>query len=290
MKIVAATIQMPSELLNVVANLERADALLRQARDAGADLAVLPEMFNTGYGLLPDYSHCAETIDGPTLSHLSARSREWRMAIAAGFVEREGHHLYDSLAFCTPDGQIHVYRKRNLVFWERFRFRPGRQPVVVETPWGRIGFAVCADMIYRRVWRDYRDRIDLAIVSAAWPVFANRHTGRRHWLFGHIGPLSGEIPHKVARDLGIPVVFSNQCGVTRTTIPLFGLGLAERLYDRFAGLSSICDGHHGPPQMAGTDEQVLLSPVTIHPSRGLRSWRSTFPSVPVASCSESVPS
>ena len=47
------------------------------------------------------------------------------MAIAAGFVEREGRHLYDSLAFCAPDGDVHIYRKRNLVFWERFRFHPG---------------------------------------------------------------------------------------------------------------------------------------------------------------------
>ena len=50
-----------------------------------------------------------------------------------------------------------LYRKRNLVFWERFRFRPGKSPLVVPTPWGRIGFAVCADMIYRKVWHDYRE-------------------------------------------------------------------------------------------------------------------------------------
>ena len=54
------------------------------------------------------------------------------MAIAAGFVEREGRHLYDSLVFCSPDGDIRIYRKRNLVFWERFRFHPGRLPLIVQ--------------------------------------------------------------------------------------------------------------------------------------------------------------
>jgi predicted amidohydrolase len=279
LKILAAAIQMPAAPRQVAANIARADALLRQAHDAGAELAVLPEMFNTGYGMMPDYGPFAEDRDGPTLRHLRDRARQWRMAIAAGFVERDGRHLYDALAFCEPEGPVHVYRKRHLVFWERFRFRPGRGPLVVPTRWGRIGFAICADMIYRRVWRDYRGRIDLAIVSAAWPDFADRETGRRHWLFGHVGPLSGAIPAKVAVDLGIPVVFANQCGATSTLIPV----LRTQIADRFAGLSSVCDGRHGPPVRAGAEETIVSSPITLHSPRGSKSCRSTFPLAPVAS-------
>lgn len=283
MKITAAAIQMASEPLNVPANLARADELLREAHDAGASLAVLPEMFNTGYGLMPDYGPSAEGRDGPTFRHLATRAREWNMAIAAGFVESDAHHLYDSIGFVTPDGKVHVYRKRNLVFWERFRFRPGRDLLVVATPWGRVGFAVCADMIYKKVWDDYRGRIDLAIVCSAWPDFADRDTGRKHWLFGHVGPLSGAIPGKVAVDLGIPVVFANQCGHTRTVIPI----LKAVITDRFAGLSSICDGRHSAPILAGSDEQVLIADLTLHPSQGPRTWRSTSSSAPEASSFES---
>src|SRR5438132_6448242 len=277
---------MPSDPLNVPANLQRADDLLRAAHADGVELAVLPELFNTGYGLFPDYGPYSETAEGPTLAHLRRRSRQWRLAIAAGFVERAGRHLYDSLAFCGPDGAMQIYRKRHLVFWERFRFRPGRAPVVVSTPWGRVGLAICADMIYRKVWNDYRDRIDLAVVSAAWPDFADRDSGRRHWLLGHVGPLSGAIPAKVAADLNVPVIFANQCGETRTTIPVLG----TRIKDRFAGQSSICDGRHGTPVRAGREPSLLVAPVTLHQQRGLKSWRTTSPSVPAASCSGSVPS
>jgi predicted amidohydrolase len=284
-KILAAALQMPAEPLNVAANLARADSLLDQARSAGAELAVLPEMFNTGYSLCPDFGPYGEGPQGSTLQHLRHRSQQWGMGIVAGFVERAGSHLHDSLAFFTPEGETHVYRKRNLVFWERFRFQPGRAPLIVPTRWGRIGFAICADMIYRNVWQDYRDRIDLAVVAAAWPEFADRRTGRSHWLFGKVGPLSGAIPGKVAGDLGIPVVFANQCGATQTTIPVLG----ARIADRFAGRSSICDGRHGPPVLAGVDEQVLTSPITIHSRRGVKSWRSTSHSVPTASSSASVP-
>ncbi|QEH33390.1 (R)-stereoselective amidase [Aquisphaera giovannonii] len=283
MKIQAAAIQMRSDILDLDANLQRADALLRSAREQGAELAVFPELFNTGYSLCPDFGPFSESADGPTLSYLRQRSRAWNMVIAGGYVEREGRHLYDSLAVCTPDGGLKVYRKRNLVFWERFRFRPGDSPLVVPTRFGRIGFAICADMIYRRVWEDYRGRIDLAVVSAAWPDFACRQTGRRHWLLGHVGPLSHAIPAKVARDLGVPVVFANQCGETKTTIPV----LRATILDRFAGQSSICDGRHGVPVHADREESVLVAPVTIHNQRGLKSWSFTSHSAAAGSSSAS---
>ncbi len=282
-KIVVAALQMPSDPLDVSANLHRADDLLRAAHAQAVELAVLPELFNTGYGLFPDFGPYSETVEGPTLSHLRRRSRQWRMAIAAGFVERSGRHLYDSLAFCQPDGDIQIYRKRHLVFWERFRFRPGRAPLIVTTPWGRVGLAVCADMIYQKVWNGYRGRIDLAVVAAAWPDFADRESGRRHWLLGHVGPLSGAIPAKVAADLDVPVIFANQCGETRTAIPV----LRTRIQDRFAGQSSICNGRHGPPLRAGREPAMLIAPVTLPSHRGLISWRTTSPSAPAASSFES---
>jgi N-carbamoylputrescine amidase len=277
-KIVVAAVQMRSDHLDVSANVDRADNLLRSASRQGVELAVLPELFNTGYSLCPDFGPYSETAHGPTLSHLRQRSRQWQMAIAAGFVERDGRHLYDSLMFCAPDGALQIYRKRHLVFWERFRFQPGRAPMIVSTPWGRVGFAICADMIYRRVWNDYRGRIDLAVVSAAWPNFADRESGRKHWLFGHVGALSGTIPAKVAMDLGVPVIFANQCGETRTTIPVLG----TQIKDRFAGQSSICDGRHGPPVRANLEQELVVAPITLHRQRGMKTWVSMSPSVPAA--------
>lgn len=270
MKITIAAVQMQSESRQVAANVELADALLAEAHLAHAALAVLPEMFNTGYGLIPDFAPYAEESDGPTLRHLSRRSRRWRMGIAGGFVEREGRHLYDALALCLPDGSVHVYRKRHLVFWEPFRFRRGRSPLVVPTPWGGIGLAVCADMIRRPVWDDYRGRIDLAVIAAAWPDFASGPGRRGHWLFGGLGPLSAEIPAKVVRDLDVPVVFANQCGATRTTIPLFGLRLVEEIDDRFAGRSSICGGRDCPPAIAEAGPRLVLSDVVLLDPKGPR--------------------
>ena len=85
-------------------------------------------------------------------------------------------------------------------------------------------------------------------------------------------------PRKVAADLGIPVVFANQCGETKTTIPV----LETTIHDRFAGQSSICDGRHGSPVRADREPSLLVAPITLHPKRGLKSWRTTFHSAPAA--------
>ena len=244
----------------------------------------MPELFNTGYSLCPDFGPYGETPDGPTLTHLRQRSRQWRMAIAAGFVEREGRHLYDSLAFATPTARSTIYRKRNLVFWERFRFRPGRSPLVVSTPWGRIGFAICADMIYRKVWSDYRDRIDLAVVSAAWPDFADRDSGRKHWLLGHVGPLSGAIPGKVAPRPGHPGRLRQP--VRRDPDDDPGARHADHRPIRRPE-QHLRRPARGPGARRGRRAGLALAPSPSTPSEDPKSWHSTSPSAPAASCSES---
>ena len=81
---------------------------------------------------------------------------------------------------------------------------PGATPLVVSTPWGRVGFAVCADMIYRKVWDDYRDRIDLAVVSAAWPDFADRRHGPEALAAGPRRAALGGDPREGGRRPGHP--------------------------------------------------------------------------------------
>ena len=81
-------------------------------------------------------------------------------------------------------------------------------------------------------------------------------------------------------DLGIPVVFANQCGETQTTIPV----LRTTILDRFAGQSSICDGRHGTPVRADREPSVLVAPITLHSKRGLKSWSSTSHLASAGSC------
>ncbi len=121
---------------------------------------------------------------------------------------------------------------------------PGREPLVVATPWGRVGFAVCADMIYRKVWDDYRGRIDLAIVALG--LAATSPTATRAGSTGcsaTSGRSRGRSPARWRSTWASRWSSPTSAATTQTVIPILG----TRITDRFAGLSSICDGRHGPP-------------------------------------------
>ena len=172
-------------------------SLLRSAHDSGVELAVFPS-FST-----------LATASAPTLV-LTARRRKaprFRISASAASSGRWGSRRDSSSA----RGGISTIRSL-LLARRRSAHLPQAQSRLLGTfsisPWagaaGRVD-AVGPDGLGHlcrhdlpKVWGDYRGRIDLAVVSAAWPDFADRDSGRRHWLFGHVGPLSGAIPAKVA--------------------------------------------------------------------------------------------
>lgn len=62
--------------------------------------------------------------------------------------------LYNSAAVVGPDGLLAVYRKTHLWDREKLWFTPGSEPPpVVETPFGRIGVAVCYDLDFPELTR-----------------------------------------------------------------------------------------------------------------------------------------
>lgn len=259
MKILAAAVQMQSTLGRPEWNLDQADTYLKAAVNQGAELVVLPELFCCGYGFGTSYSTLAGGTNDRVVSHISERSRQWKIGIAAGVALWHSGEIYNAITFCLPDGRVHYYSKRNLVFWEPFIFRKGRRATIVETPWGRVGLAICADMIYKNVWREYRGQIDLAIVSSAWPEFACSRRGKADWLLGRLGPLCRELPGQISEDLDVPVIFSNQCGLTRTRVPLMNTWLE----DRFAGGSTIVDHRAETLSQAGLEPALVVGEIHL---------------------------
>ncbi len=67
----------------------------------------LPGFFNTGTPSAADFAPVAEGSDGDPPSYLAGASRQGGWSIAAGFVEREGLTLYDSIA--ADRGRTRVY-------------------------------------------------------------------------------------------------------------------------------------------------------------------------------------
>ena len=149
------------------ANMAKIERFAEEAGARRAALVVFPEMAVQGYvtssgtytspetlGQLEMYRRIAETVPGPATDRLTRIAREHSMVIQIGIAERNevGTKLYNSAAVIGPEGVIGVYRKvHNQNEWPVFL--AGDDIVVVDTPIGRIGPFICADIHYPEMLR-----------------------------------------------------------------------------------------------------------------------------------------
>jgi predicted amidohydrolase len=182
----AAALQFFATPFDLTRNLETVERLARAAAEQGAQIVVLPELFNTGYVYTPRLFAFAEPEDGLTLRNLTRLSSELNVYLAGPLLLREGARVFNVFALVEPDGKVHKYRKQNPFLWERCYFEPGRGPLVVETGLGRIGLMTCWDIARREIVEAYRGRIDVLLIASAPPRFhravLNFPLGRRVYL------------------------------------------------------------------------------------------------------------
>ena len=187
-----AAVQMTSS--HVVAdNLASAAALLREAKDAGAEIACLPENFSF-IGLKDaDKLQVAEKYgDGAVQAFLSTTARDLNLWILGGTIvirtSHAGRVANSSLLFDGAGKRVARYDKIHLFdvtipgrdeqYLESKHVLPGREPVVADTPVGRLGLSVCYDMRFPELYRD------LVAQGAEWlamPAAFTVPTGRAHW-------------------------------------------------------------------------------------------------------------
>lgn len=150
-----ALAQVAPGLGQLEANLERHHALMGEAREAGANLVVFPELGLTGYLLQDLASEVAMRLDDPRLADLAAATGE--MSAVVSFVEESADHRLFIAAALLEDGEIrHVHRKLFLptygLFDERRFFAPGDLLRAVPSRLGvGIGIGVCEDFWHLNV-------------------------------------------------------------------------------------------------------------------------------------------
>lgn len=144
-RVSVAVLQIAPEPGDVPANVDRLVELVEEY-GPDADLVVAPELATTGYDLdmlAARGSELAEPAHGATALRLRKAAFRARTTVVAGFLERDGDLIYDSLWTVIPTGSIGVYRKSHLYPPEFAVFTAGETLGVVETPAGLLGPLVC---------------------------------------------------------------------------------------------------------------------------------------------------
>ncbi|MBQ8489972.1 MAG: N-carbamoylputrescine amidase [Pseudobutyrivibrio sp.] len=153
-KITVAAIQMSCSTI-LSENIEKADKMVREAASKGAQIILLPELFERQYFCQErryEYYDFAKSVEeNDAVNHFKKLAKELSVVIPVSFYEKDVNVLYNSVAVIDADGTVlGVYRKTHIpddhFYQEKFYFTPGNTGFKVwETKYGTIGVGICWD-------------------------------------------------------------------------------------------------------------------------------------------------
>jgi len=165
-----------------------AAAMVKEAAENGANVVVLPEMFNCPY-TRKYFIPFSEPADGPSVKAMSSWAKENGIILVGGTIpEDDNGTLYNTCFVFDKNGEIIArHRKAHLFdiniegrisFRESDHFTRGDNVTVFDTEYGRFGVCVCFDIRFPELQRSMaRKGAELVMVPAQF----NMTTGPAHW-------------------------------------------------------------------------------------------------------------
>lgn len=153
-KVTVGSIQMAMSW-NKEETLSKAEKLVREAAKKGAQIILLPELFETPYFCQEknyDYYQLATTLeDNPAILRFKPIAKELDIVLPISFYEIDGNSLFNTVALIDTNGEVMgIYRKTHIpddhFYQEKFYFTPGDTGFKVwQTKYGNIGVGICWD-------------------------------------------------------------------------------------------------------------------------------------------------
>ena len=169
-------------------NINKAKEGIEQVVKKGAEIVILPEIFNAPYDT-KKFREYSEEKNGRTWTFLSTIAKTNTIYLIGGSIpEKENDKIYNtSFIFDSEGNQIASYRKMHLFdidikggqsFKESESLTPGNSICVFNTPFCKIGLCICFDMRFPELSRLMTLKgAQIIIVPAAF----NMTTGPPHW-------------------------------------------------------------------------------------------------------------
>jgi N-carbamoylputrescine amidase len=136
-------------------NVATAERLARAAAADGAQVIVIPELFEGLYfcvDQLPEHFSRAQPVEGhPTVAHFAALAAELGVVLPVSIYERAGQATFNTVVIIDADGSVlGWYRKSHIPdgpgYTEKYYFNPGDTGFRVwPTRFGNVGVAICWD-------------------------------------------------------------------------------------------------------------------------------------------------
>lgn len=192
-----AAIQMASGT-NVSANLNEVSKQISLAVDSGAKLVVLPETFSIMGMQDADQLKVAEDEGvGPIQEFISEQAKKNKIWIIAGTIPLKlnsnnaeyENKVYSACLVYNEKGEIvsrydkvHLFDvhidQTNETYFESETIEAGNKAIVVETPFGKVGLAICFDLRFPEL---FRKLVLLGAEIIVIPAAFTASTGKAHW-------------------------------------------------------------------------------------------------------------
>lgn len=240
------------------ANIAKAEELVRAAAGRGAQIILLPELFETPYFCIEqDARHLklARAVeDNPAVRHFSTVARELGVVLPISFFERAGPAYFNSIAIVDADGsRLGIYRKSHIPngpgYQEKNYFSPGDTGFKVwRTRHARIGVGICWDQWFPEAARAMAlagaEILLYPTAIGTEPPPALPVNSRDHWQRTQQGHAAANL---------MPLVAANRYGLERS------LQDPEGLYIRFYGSSFITDAMGAKVAEASEEGDAVLT-------------------------------
>ena len=256
-------------------SVEKAEKLVRKAAAEGANVILLPELFENWYFCqerrYDSYKLALPLEENPAVRRFQAVAKELSVALPISFDEQDGNVLYNSVAMIDADGSVMgVYRKTHIpddhFYQEKFYFTPGDTGFKVwDTRFGKIGVGICWDQWFPEAARcmalDGAELLFYPTAIGSEPVL--ECDSMPHWqrcMQGH-----------AAANL-VPVIAANRIGTETVTPDSENQQQSSSL--TFYGSSFIADNTGALVECADrTSDTVLLHTFDLDELRDMRlSW------------------
>lgn len=153
-KVKVAAVQMRCTR-DVNANIANAEGLVRKAAADGAQIILLPELFERQYFCQErqyEYYEFAKPVEeNDAVKHFAKVAEELKVVLPISFYEKDGKRLFNTVAILDADGtNLGIYRKTHIpddhYYQEKFYFTPGDTGFkAFKTRYGTIGVGICWD-------------------------------------------------------------------------------------------------------------------------------------------------
>lgn len=159
---------------NFQENIIRATDVIKKAKKANAKLIIFPEFFMTGIDVLTTSESREKAAEETSLSLSAFRTiaKDYSIDIIPGtFIDRVGDKLSNTTYYINSNGKLKArYDKINLSPLEAKFFSAGKESVVVDTEFGKVGLAICYDLFNPEHARDLtRKGAQIMACPSFWP-------------------------------------------------------------------------------------------------------------------------